>query len=80
MPFAPATGGGGASGGAGGPGAGGSGASAVGVGEKRARSLAASSPFVTLYSSWRSSSSYRVRIGLNWKRIQYTCRSEHARR
>ena len=35
------------------------------------------SPFVTLYSSWRSSSSYRVRIGLNWKKISFTCRAVH---
>lgn len=45
------------------------------AGEKRPRLV--SSPFVTLYSSWRSSSSYRVRIGLNWKRIQYTCKAVH---
>ena len=44
--------------------------------DKRARS-AEQTPVVALYSYWRSSSSYRVRIALNWKRIPFEYRAVH---
>lgn len=44
--------------------------------DKRARSEE-QAPVVALYSYWRSSSSYRVRIALNWKRIPFEYRAVH---